>query len=77
MRPNPRWRTAHNPVNREILEYADRHGMLIWNENRNLERQVTTKFSSHASHLCTSLSTVEPRTILLRHDRTFSVGSRF
>jgi beta-galactosidase/beta-glucuronidase len=34
------WRTAHNPVNREILDFTDRHGMLVWNENRNLERQV-------------------------------------
>ena len=34
------WRTAHNPVNKEILDYTDRHGLLVWNENRNLERQV-------------------------------------
>lgn len=34
------WRTAHNPVNSEILDYTDRHGMLVWSENRNLERQV-------------------------------------
>lgn len=34
------WRTAHNPVNKEILDFADRHGMLVWSENRNLERQV-------------------------------------
>ena len=34
------WRTAHNPVNKEILDFTDRHGMLVWNENRNLERQV-------------------------------------
>lgn len=34
------WRTAHNPVNKEILDFTDHHGMLVWNENRNLERQV-------------------------------------
>lgn len=34
------WRTAHNPVNSELLDFCDRHGMLVWSENRNLERQV-------------------------------------
>ena len=27
-------------MNREILDFTDRHGMLVWNENRNLHRQV-------------------------------------
>ena len=27
------WRTAHNPVSPELLEYADRYGMLVWEEN--------------------------------------------
>lgn len=35
-----RRRTAHNPVNSELLDYMDRVGMLVWSENRNLERQV-------------------------------------
>eukprot|EP00040_Diaphanoeca_grandis_P012478 m.63229 g.63229 ORF g.63229 m.63229 type:complete len:1108 (-) comp23257_c0_seq2:128-3451(-) len=34
------WRTAHNPVNSELLDYTDKYGMLVWSENRNLERQV-------------------------------------
>jgi hypothetical protein len=25
---------AHNPVAPELLEYADRYGMLVWEENR-------------------------------------------
>jgi hypothetical protein len=28
------YRTAHNPVAPELLEYADRYGMLVWEENR-------------------------------------------
>jgi beta-galactosidase len=28
------WRTAHNPVNPEVLDYCDAHGMLVWLENR-------------------------------------------
>lgn len=28
------FRTAHNPVAPELLEYADRYGMLVWEENR-------------------------------------------
>lgn len=34
-----RRRTAHNPVNSELLDYMDRVGMLVWSENRNLQRQ--------------------------------------
>lgn len=34
------WRTAHNPVATEILDATDRMGVLVWSENRNLERQV-------------------------------------
>jgi beta-galactosidase len=34
------WRTAHNPVASELLDYCDKYGMLVWEENRNLERQV-------------------------------------
>ena len=34
------WRTAHNPVNKDLLDITDRLGMLVWSENRNLERQV-------------------------------------
>jgi hypothetical protein len=40
------WRTAHNPVNSEILDYTDKHGLLVWSENRNLERQVIGLASS-------------------------------
>eukprot|EP00041_Stephanoeca_diplocostata_P024416 m.618070 g.618070 ORF g.618070 m.618070 type:complete len:1098 (+) comp22526_c0_seq2:177-3470(+) len=32
------WRTAHNPVNKELLDFTDRLGMLVWSENRNLIR---------------------------------------
>ena len=28
------FRTAHNPVAPELLDYADRYGMLVWEENR-------------------------------------------
>ena len=28
------WRTAHNPVSPEFLDYADKYGMLVWEENR-------------------------------------------
>lgn len=28
------WRTAHNPVAPELLEYCDKYGMLVWEENR-------------------------------------------
>jgi beta-galactosidase/beta-glucuronidase len=35
-----RRRTAHNPVNSELLDHMDKVGMLVWSENRNLERQV-------------------------------------
>jgi beta-galactosidase len=28
------WRTAHNPVAPELLDYADEYGMLVWEENR-------------------------------------------
>jgi beta-galactosidase/beta-glucuronidase len=27
-------------VNSELLDFADKYGMLVWSENRNLERQV-------------------------------------
>lgn len=30
------FRTAHNPVAPELLDYADNYGMLIWEENRNV-----------------------------------------
>ena len=26
---------SHNPPNPELLEFTDRHGMLVWDENRN------------------------------------------
>ena len=28
------WRTAHNPVAPEMLDLADRYGLLVWSENR-------------------------------------------
>lgn len=28
------WRTAHNPVSPEFLDYADQYGLLVWEENR-------------------------------------------
>lgn len=28
------WRTAHNPVAPELLDYTDEYGMLVWEENR-------------------------------------------
>eukprot|EP01116_Phalansterium_solitarium_P023659 TRINITY_DN8402_c0_g1_i1.p1 TRINITY_DN8402_c0_g1~~TRINITY_DN8402_c0_g1_i1.p1 ORF type:complete len:934 (+),score=394.59 TRINITY_DN8402_c0_g1_i1:50-2851(+) len=34
------WRTAHNPVNSELLDFTDRHGILVWSENRNLVRSI-------------------------------------
>jgi len=34
------WRTAHNPTNLELLDYADKHGMLFWVENRFINRGV-------------------------------------
>jgi len=34
------WRTAHNPVAKPLLDAADRQGLLVWSENRNLQRQV-------------------------------------
>ena len=34
------WRTAHNPVNSDLLALTDELGMLVMAENRNLERQV-------------------------------------
>ena len=49
------WRTAHNPVNKEILDFTDRHGMLVWNENRNLERQVIGMSSTETSSLGSSI----------------------
>jgi beta-galactosidase/beta-glucuronidase len=34
------WRTAHNPTNPELLDFADRHGMLMWVENRFINKGV-------------------------------------
>jgi len=34
------WRTAHNPVASETLEFADRYGMLMWVENRFINKGV-------------------------------------
>jgi beta-galactosidase len=34
------WSTAPNPVTSEVLDFCDKYGMLVWEENRNLERQV-------------------------------------
>ena len=52
------WRTAHNPVNSEILDFTDRHGMLVWSENRNLERQVRACLSGHFPPVLAALSYV-------------------
>ena len=34
------WRTAHNPTNPELLDFADKHGMLMWVENRFINKGV-------------------------------------
>ena len=34
------WRTAHNPTNPELLDYADQYGMLMWVENRFINQGV-------------------------------------
>jgi len=34
------WRTAHNPVAPELLDAADAYGMLVWSENRFVQRGV-------------------------------------
>lgn len=34
------WRTAHNPTNPELLDFADAHGMLMWVENRFINQGV-------------------------------------
>jgi len=34
------WRTAHNPVAPELLNAADKYGMLMWNENRFVQAGV-------------------------------------
>jgi beta-galactosidase/beta-glucuronidase len=34
------WRTAHNPTNPELLDFADRQGMLFWVENRFINKGV-------------------------------------
>lgn len=34
------WRTAHNPVTPELLDYADEYGFLVWEENRLIELGV-------------------------------------
>jgi len=34
------WRTAHNPVNSNLLSLLDELGVVVMAENRNLERQV-------------------------------------
>jgi len=34
------WRTAHNPVTPEILDYCDDYGFLVWEENRLIELGV-------------------------------------
>ena len=34
------WRTAHNPTNPELLDFSDRHGMLMWVENRFINQGV-------------------------------------
>lgn len=34
------WRTAHNPTNPELLDFADAQGMLFWVENRFINKGV-------------------------------------
>ena len=34
------YRTAHNPVSRELLDLADEYGVLVWEENRFVQRGV-------------------------------------
>ena len=34
------WRTAHNPTNPELLDFADQQGMLMWVENRFINQGV-------------------------------------
>jgi hypothetical protein len=34
------WRTAHNPTNPELLDFADAQGMLMWVENRFINKGV-------------------------------------
>ena len=39
------WRTAHNPVTPELLDYADEYGFLVWEENRLIEMGVEPMLS--------------------------------
>jgi beta-galactosidase len=42
------WRTAHNPTNPELLDFADEQGMLMWVENRFINQGVQPILSAKA-----------------------------
>jgi hypothetical protein len=67
------WRTAHNPVNSEILDFCDRKGMLVWSENRSIHNHnhhctapTTTHVYAHArAHTHTHTCTLLPLSIVI------------
>eukprot|EP01084_Bolivina_argentea_P265983 451012_1 len=34
------WRMSHNPPNKELLDFADEYGILVWDENRHFENNT-------------------------------------
>eukprot|EP01084_Bolivina_argentea_P085810 155103_1 len=34
------WRMSHNPPNKELLDFADEYGILVWDENRHFENNM-------------------------------------
>ena len=63
-------------MNKEILDYTDRHGMLVWNENRNLERQVIGMAASFADAASVRLGSSVRRAAFTDQDGQF-VGAQW
>lgn len=38
------WRMSHNPPNEALLDATDRHGFLVWDENRQVPLQSMNSY---------------------------------